>query len=114
MSRKLDSVPVAQNIWYGSLIPRFDPTDFNSISAGCIVIKIPINKTATSLIAPHVKWFFVRIELSVVLNDRNAASKIITISISAGSVSVTSPYRRIPLTYLQRPGMLTFPEVLHA
>ena len=41
--------------------------------------KIPINNTATSWIAPQVKWFLLRMLLSVVLNDRNAARRIITI-----------------------------------
>ena len=36
------------------------------------------------LIAPHVKWFSLRIEWSVVLKDKNAQIRIITISISAG------------------------------
>ena len=67
-------------------------------SAGCMVIKIPINSTATSWIAPQVKWFLLRTLLSVVLNDRNAARRIITISISAGNVSVTSPKMWIPIT----------------
>ena len=98
MSRKLDSAPVAQNISSGLVIPRFGPTALRSINAGCMVIKIPINSTATSWIAPQVKWFLLRTLLSVVLKDKNAARRISTISISAGKVSVTSPRRWIPLT----------------
>ena len=93
LSRKLESAPVAQNISAGLVIPRFGPTAFRSINAGCMVIKIPMNKTATSWIAPQVKWFLIRICLSVVLKERKAASNMITISISAGNVRVTSPKR---------------------
>ena len=89
---------VAQNISSGLDRPRCGPSDFNSISAGCIVTKIPTNNTATSLIAPHVKWFLLRMLLSVVLKDKNAARRIKTISISAGKVSVTSPKIWIPIT----------------
>ena len=73
LSRKLDRRPVVQNICAGSVIPRFAPLAFKSISAGCMVIKIPINSTATSWIAPQVKWFALRISAFVVRNDRNAA-----------------------------------------
>ena len=48
LSRKLDSRPVAQNISNGSEMPRFAPFAFRIIRAGCIVMKIPINRTATS------------------------------------------------------------------
>ena len=44
-------------------------------------------------LAPQVKWFLIRICLSVVLKERKAASNMITISISAGNVRVTSPKR---------------------
>ena len=48
LSRKLDSAPVAQNISNGLLIPSSAPFAFRIINAGCIVIKIPMNRTATS------------------------------------------------------------------
>ena len=56
----------------------------NNIRAGCIVIKIPTKRTATSLIAPHVKWFAFLTDSLVVLKERNAAAKMMTISINAG------------------------------
>ena len=55
-----------------------------------MVIKIPTNSTATSLMAPQVKWFLRRISGFVVLNDKNAAARMITTSIKAGYVSFTS------------------------
>lgn len=48
LSRKLESAPVAQNISNGFVIPRPEPALFNTIRAGCIVMKIPIKSTATS------------------------------------------------------------------
>ena len=91
MSRKLDNAPVTQNIWYGCESPRFAPALFKIIRAGCIVMKIPINNTATSWIAPHVKWFCTLTSFGVVLNERNAAKSISTISIIDGTDSLTSP-----------------------
>ena len=91
LSRKLDRAPVAQNIWNGLLIPSSAPFAFRIISAGCIVIKIPINRTATSWIAPQVKWLRIRTSSFVVLNDKNAARRMITTSIIDGNPSVTSP-----------------------
>ena len=64
---------------------------FQKHQAGCMVIKIPMKSTATSLIAPQVKWFRTRILLSVVLKDRNAAARIRTISMIDGKLKVTSP-----------------------
>lgn len=84
MSRKLDNRPVAQNISNGSVIPSSAPFAFKIISAGCIVIKIPTKRTATSWIAPQVKWFSRRIDPSVVLKDRNADTRMITHSMIAG------------------------------
>ena len=68
----------------GSVTPRFGPTAFRSINAGCMVIKIPMNSTATSSMAPQVKLFLVRTSFLVVLKDKNAAARIIAISISVG------------------------------
>ncbi len=67
------------------------PALFKIIRAGCIVMKIPINNTATSWIAPHVKWFCTLTSFGVVLNERNAAKSISTISIIDGTDSLTSP-----------------------
>ena len=73
-----------QNIWKGSVIPNFGPLAFNSIRAGCMVMKIPTNSTATSLMALQVKWFSRRMDASVVLKDKKAASRIMAISMTAG------------------------------
>ena len=48
LSRKLDMAPVTQNICHGSVRPSSAPFAFKIRSAGIIVIKIPINSTATS------------------------------------------------------------------
>ncbi len=55
LSKKLESPPVVQNIWNGSVISRLLPIDLKISRAGCIVMKIPTNKTATSWIASQVK-----------------------------------------------------------
>ena len=91
LSRKLESAPVVQNICHAFDIPSVGPTALRIISAGCIVINIPINSIATSLIAPQLKWFFVRISFLVVLNDKNADKRIIAISIIVTNEKVTSP-----------------------
>ena len=83
LSRKLESAPVAQNISNGSVIPRPEPALFNTIRAGCMVMKIPMKSTATSWIAPHVKWFCTRTSFGVVLKESKAASRMIAISIIA-------------------------------
>ena len=48
--------------------------------------------------APHVKWFFFLISGLVVLNDKNAAKRIITTSISEVIASLTSPNIGIEIT----------------
>ena len=63
-----------------------------------MVMKIPMKSTATSWIAPHVKWFCTRTSFGVVLKESKAASRIIAISIIAGTVSVTSLNIGIPIT----------------
>lgn len=54
-------------------------------------MNIPMKSMATSLIAPQLKWFFVLISFLVVLNDKNAATRIIAISIIVTNENVTSP-----------------------
>ena len=89
-------MPVTQNISQGSESPSFGPSSFKSISAGCIVMKMPIKSSATSRMGPQVKWLVRRILSGVVRKERKAAARIITISITVGQASVTSPRKRIP------------------
>ena len=84
---------MAQNISEGFVRPISGPMDFSSIRAGCMVRKMPTNSTATSSMAPQVKWFCRRRLSSVVLKDSQAARRMMTISITAGHPSVTSPMR---------------------
>ncbi len=61
-------------------------------------MKIPIKAPQPPRIAPHVKWFCTRTSFGVVLKESRAASRIIAISIIAGTVSVTSLNIGIPIT----------------
>ncbi len=71
---------------------------FRIIKAGCMVMKMPMNRIATSLMAPQVKWFSVRTLALVVRKLSHAEARMIAISITAGQVSVTSPRIGMPRT----------------
>lgn len=62
--------------------------------------------------APHVKWFFFLISALVVLNDKNAAKRIITTSISEVIASLTSPNIGIEITSPAAFWKMVHPEVL--
>ena len=49
-----------------------------------MVMKMPTKSTATSWMAPQVKWLDLRTDTSVVLKERKAARRIIMISSTRG------------------------------
>ena len=62
-----------------------------------MVMKMPTKSTATSWMAPQVKWLDFRTDTWVVLKERKAASRMTTTSSRAGMVRVTSPKMGMPM-----------------
>ena len=82
LSRKDDKAPVAQNICHGWDRPSSAPWALSRIRAGIMVMKMPMKSFATSKIGAYVNSLSSRVDVFVVLMERKAATRMMTISAS--------------------------------